>query len=200
MKSRILALFTALTVTLGSLSTVSAAQAAGSDDSRPAADVATDRPNFQIFKDVADQVNRYARFTVFDDVAANIDNGVVTLTGHVTMPYKRDDLEKRVAKVTGVAQVQNKIAVLPVSMFDDELRFRIARAIYGNSAFWHYAAMANPPIHIIVQNGHVTLTGVVNSNVERALARSLATGFGEFDVKNDLKTDAEMQKVLEQIN
>lgn len=200
MKSRMLAIFTALTVTLGSLTTVSAAQAAGSDDTRPAADVATDRPNFQVFKDVADQVNRYARFTVFDDVAANVDNGVVTLTGHVTMPYKRDDLEKRVAKVTGVAQVQNKISVLPVSMFDDELRFRIARAIYGNSSFWHYAAMANPPIHIIVQNGHVTLTGVVNSNVERALARSLAIGFGEFDVKNELKTDAEMQKALEQIN
>jgi hyperosmotically inducible protein len=199
MKSRMLALFTALTVTLGSLSTVSAAQAA-SDDVRPAADVAADRTNYLIFKDVADQVNRYSRFTVFDDVAANVDNGVVTLTGHVTMPYKRDDLERRVAKVTGVAQVQNKIAVLPVSIVDDELRFRIARAIYGNSAFWHYAAMANPPIHIIVQNGHVTLTGVVNSNVERALARSLATGFGEFDIKNDLKTDAEMQKALEQIN
>jgi hyperosmotically inducible protein len=199
MKSRMLALFTALAVSLGSLTTVSAAQAA-SDDSRPAADVASDRTNYLIFKDVADQVNRYSRFTVFDDVAANVDNGVVTLTGHVTMPYKRDDLEKRVAKVNGVAQVQNKISVLPVSIFDDELRFRIARAIYGNSAFWHYAAMANPPIHIIVQNGHVTLTGVVNSNVERALARSLATGFGEFEVKNDLKTDAEMQKALEQIN
>ena len=199
MKSRMWALFTAFTVTLGSLTTVSAA-VAGSDDVRSAVDVASDRTNYAIFKDVADQVNRYARFTVFDDVAANVENGVVTLTGHVTMPYKRDDLEKRVAKVTGVAQVQNKISVLPVSIFDDELRFRIARAIYGNSAFWHYAAMANPPIHIIVQNGHVTLTGVVNSNVERALARSLATGFGEFSVKNDLKTDAEMQKVLEQIN
>jgi hyperosmotically inducible protein len=200
MKSRILALFTALTLlAAGSLTTVSAAVAAPAND-KPALDVVTDRPNFQIFKDVANQVNRYARFTIFDDVAANVENGVVTLTGHVTMPYKRDDLEKRVLKVSGVASVQNKIDVLPVSMFDDELRFRIARAIYGNSAFWHYAAMANPPIHIIVQNGNVTLTGVVNSNVERALARSLATGFGEFSVKNDLKTDAEMQKVLEQIN
>src|SRR5689334_1551028 len=200
MKSRVLALFTALTlVMLGSLTTVSAAQA--SDDARSTMDVpASDRPNFQVFKDVADSVNRYSHFTVFDDVAANVENGVVTLTGHVTMPYKRDDLEKRIVKVNGVAQVQNKITVLPVSIFDDELRFRIARAIYGNSAFWHYAAMANPPIHIIVQNGNVTLTGVVNSNVERALARSLATGFGEFDIKNDLKTDAEMQKALEQIN
>jgi hyperosmotically inducible protein len=194
MKSRMLALFTVVTVVgLGSLTTAGAVFAAS--------DVAvSDSANFAVFKDVAEQVNRYSRFTVFDDVAANVDNGVVTLTGHVTMPYKRDDLEKRVAKVSGVSLVQNKIAVLPVSIFDDELRFRIARAIYGNSAFWQYAAMANPPIHIIVQNGHVTLTGVVNSNVERALARSLATGFGEFSVKNDLKTDAEMKQVLEQIN
>ena len=44
-----------------------------------------------------------------------------------------------------VTQVNNEITVLPVSQFDDELRFRIARAIYSNSAFSNYAAMANPP-------------------------------------------------------
>jgi len=95
--------------------------------------------------------------------------------------------------------VQNKIQVAPVSIFDDELRFRIARAIYGNPAFWHYANMAQPPIHIVVKNGHVTLAGVVNSNVERALARSLATGLGAFDVNNTLKTDDEMKNDLEKI-
>jgi hypothetical protein len=41
--------------------------------------------------------------------------------------------------------------------------------------------------------------GVVNSNVERQLARSLATGFGEFEVRNELKTDAEAQEALEKI-
>ena len=95
--------------------------------------------------------------------------------------------------------VQNDITVLPVSPFDDELRYRISRAIYGNSAFWHYAAMANPPIHIVVENGRVTLSGVVQSNVERMLARSLATSFGAFSVKNELKTDAEMKDLLEKI-
>jgi osmotically-inducible protein OsmY len=89
--------------------------------------------------------------------------------------------------------------VLPVSQFDDGLRFRIARAIYGNSSFWNYAAMANPPIHIVVNRGHVTLTGTVNSNVERVLARSLAVGFGEFNVVNELKTDAEVREALEKI-
>jgi osmotically-inducible protein OsmY len=158
-----------------------------------------DRENYDVFKDVSTQVNRYVNFTVFDDVSASVSEGVVTLSGHVTMPYKRQDLERRVANISGVREVQNKIEVLPVSPFDDELRYRIARAIYGNPTFWHYAAMANPPIHIVVERGHVTLTGVVNSNVERALARSLATGFGEFSVKNELKTDAEMKDLLEKI-
>jgi osmotically-inducible protein OsmY len=57
--------------------------------------------------------------------------------------------------------------------------------------------MANPPIHIVVEHGRVTLTGVVGSDVDRMLARSLATGFGEFSVKNDLKTDAEIREALE---
>ena len=126
-----------------------------------------------------------------------VDNGKVELTGWVTMPFKRDDLEKRVRKVEGVASVDNKIGVLPVSQFDDELRFRIAKAIYSNSSFWNYAAMANPPIRVVVNRGRVTLEGVVQSNVERMLARSLASGFGEFDLKNDLKTDAEVREALE---
>ena len=104
-----------------------------------------------------------------------VDDGVVTLTGKVTMPYKSNDIEKRVAKLTGVKQVSNRIEVLPVSQFDDELRFGIARAIYGNSNFWGYGSMVNPPIHIIVEHGHVTLEGVVNSNVDRMLARSIAS-------------------------
>ena len=59
--------------------------------------------------------------------------------------------------------------------------------------------MPNPPIHIVVENGRVTLAGVVQNNVERMLARSLATTFGAFSVKNELKTDAEMKELLEKL-
>jgi hyperosmotically inducible periplasmic protein len=155
------------------------------------------RKNDEIFKDVQDQVLTYAQFTIFDDVSAAIDNGVVTLEGKVTMPFKRDDIGRRVQKVPGVTHVENKIAVLPVSPFDDDLRYAIARAIYGSSAFWSYASMANPPIHIIVDHGRVTLTGVVNSEVDRMLARSLASSFGAFSVTSQLKTDAEMKAILD---
>jgi osmotically-inducible protein OsmY len=153
--------------------------------------------DYQIFKAVAQSVQAYPMYTIFDDIGASVDNGVVTLVGKVTMPYKREELAKRISRVKGVVKVENRIDVLPVSRFDEELRYRIARAIYGNSSFWQYASMANPPIHIVVENGRVTLTGVVNSNVERMLARSLATSFGAFSVTNDLKTDAEMNGVLD---
>jgi len=155
-----------------------------------------DRKDFQVAKDIATSVQRYTRFTIFDDISANVKDGVVTLTGKVTMPYKREDIEKRVAKVDGVLGVTNEISVLPVSQFDDELRYRIARSIYNNSNFWNYAIMPNPPIHIVVEHGRVTLTGVVQSNVDRMLARSLATQFGALSVTNALKTDAEMSDAV----
>jgi hyperosmotically inducible protein len=129
-----------------------------------------------------------------------VENGQVVLSGWVTMPYKRDDLEQRVRRVDGVESVENGIGVLPVSIFDDQLRFRIARAIYGNSSFWQCASLVNPPIHIVVNRGRVSLEGVVNSNVERMLARSLATGFGAFEVTNLLQTDAEVRESLSASN
>jgi len=160
---------------------------------------AADRKDLQVANDVSRQVLTYPQFSIFDSVHMQVDDGIVTLTGKVTMPYKKTDIEKRVARIDGVREVANKITVLPVSSFDDELRFRIARAIYGNSNFWNYGSMANPPIHVIVENGHVTLDGVVNSNTDRMLARSIASSFGAFSVTNDLKTDAEVEQELEHL-
>ena len=51
--------------------------------------------------------------------------------------------------------------MLPPVPEDDDLRHRVAKAIYGNPSFWSYAAMSNPPIHIIVERGQVTLKGTV---------------------------------------
>lgn len=155
--------------------------------------LAQDRRDIRLADDIGRSVTSYVRLTIFDDINATVENGMVVLTGRVTMPYKKGDLEKRIAQLDGVRGVRNEIGVLPVSQFDEELRYRVSRAIYGNPSFWNYAAMANPPIHIIVEGGHVTLAGVVNSNVERMLARSLATGLGELSVTNALKTDAEVK-------
>jgi hyperosmotically inducible protein len=159
-----------------------------------------DRPDHVVFNDVAREVRRYVHYTIFDDVNASVESGTVTLTGAVTMPYKKDDIGKRVARVAGVRTVRNLITVLPVSNFDDGLRYRAARAIYGNPNFWNYAAMANPPIHIVVDRGRITLSGVVFSDVDRMLARSAASSLGAFSVTNALKTDAEVKEQLERID
>jgi hyperosmotically inducible protein len=138
---------------------------------------------------VAEIVRQYVHFGIFDDISIQVENRSVTLTGRVTMPYKRDDIVARVRKIDGVRDLTNSIEVLPVSLYDSDLRDRLARAIYGNPAFRHYASMVNPPIHIVVENGRVTLTGAVNSDVEKMLAYSLAQVPGVMSVKNELKTD-----------
>ena len=71
------------------------------------------RQDFQVFKDVAASVDRYTQFTIFDDVSASVKDGVVTLTGKVTMPYKKTDIEKRVAKVNGVVTVRDQMGKGP---------------------------------------------------------------------------------------
>jgi hyperosmotically inducible protein len=143
--------------------------------------------------DLADRVSAtirgYASFGIFDDISIEVENRAVTLTGRVTMPFKRNDIEAKVKQIDGVRSLVNRVEVLPVSIYDSELRQRLALAIYGNPAFRHYASMVTPPIHIVVENGHVTLTGAVFSNVEKVLASSLAQIPGALSVKNELKTD-----------
>lgn len=133
-------------------------------------------------------VGAYSRLTIFDDVSVVVQDGAVTLTGKVTMAFKRRELGERLAAIDGVRALRNEIGVLPVSSDDDDLRKRVARAIYGNFAFRRYAAMPHPPIHIVVENGRVTLAGVVPTDLDRALALSLAAGEGEGPVTCALRT------------
>jgi len=160
---------------------------------------AGDRKNLEVFNDVSKTVQRYSFFTIFDSVHASVVDGVVTLDGKVTMPYKASDIAKRVANVEGVTEVVNHLEVLPVSLFDNQLRTRIARAIYSNSSLSTYGLGPNPSIHIIVEGGHVTLDGVVMNNMDRQIARTVVGSFTTFGVKNELKTDEEVKQDLEKL-
>lgn len=140
-------------------------------------------------RQVMGAIRGYSNFTIFDDVSVAVSNRAVTLTGRVTMPFKRNDIAARVAKIDGVKDLVNGIEVLPVSIEDSRLRMRVAQAIYGNSTFWHYASMVNPPIHIVVERSRITLTGCVNSEVERMLAYALAQVDGSLSVANELRVD-----------
>ena len=91
----------------------------------------------------------------------------------------------------GVTSVTNDLKVLPLSTFDDQLRRRVASAIYRDSVLSRYALQAVPPIHIIVENGRVTLEGVVNNEMEKNVAgiRASSAGLSFGPVTNNLRVE-----------
>jgi osmotically-inducible protein OsmY len=141
---------------------------------------------------VAAKLRRYVFFTIFDDVDVEVNDGAATLTGYVTMPYKSQAMVDLASRVDGVQQVVDKLEVLPVSGFDDQIRYAAAVRIYNDPLFWNYAIQVNPPIHIVVKHGRVTLTGVVISEVERRKAEQIARSiFGVLSVQNTLRLERE---------
>jgi hyperosmotically inducible protein len=127
---------------------------------------------------VAHEVILYPWYGVWDAVDLRAENGKVALSGVVNQPFKKRDIESLVARIPGVSGVTSEIKVLPLSSFDDQLRLRLARAIYGDPTLSRYALRAQPPIHILVDNGHVTLVGVVGSQLEKNIAGIRASGAG----------------------
>jgi hyperosmotically inducible protein len=132
----------------------------------------------QIEQKVIHEIRMYPKYSIFDNIKIRVDNGNVELLGQVSEPYKKSDLQRLAAHVTGVSSVTNDIEVLPLSPFDNRLRMQVARAIYRDPVLSRYAIEAVPPIHIIVDNGHVTLEGVVSTEMEKDVAGIRANGAG----------------------
>jgi hyperosmotically inducible protein len=132
----------------------------------------------QIAKQITHEIRMYSRYTIWDDVNFRVANGQVELLGAVSQPYKKSDLQRIVAQVPGVTSVTNELKVLPLSPFDDRIRLQVARAVYGDPVLNRYALNPLPPIHIVVDNGRVTLTGVVNTEMEKQVAGIRASGAG----------------------
>lgn len=136
------------------------------------------------------EIVTYYGYGVFDNVVLEAKGDTLIVSGQVTQPFKKQDIGNFLTRVRGVAAVENNLEVLPPSFFDDQLRFRLARAIYGSSNFLRYGIQANPPIHIIVKNGDVTLEGAVASKFDRTLAEMAARNVGlSFSVTNNLRID-----------
>ncbi|MCX6620248.1 MAG: BON domain-containing protein [Acidobacteria bacterium] len=142
----------------------------------------------QLEKKVRHELVMLPWFSVFDNLTYRVDGGTVTLLGEVTRPTLRSSAENVVKRIEGVSKVNNQIEVLPLSPFDDSVRLRTARAIYGFPSLQRYGLGTQPSIRIIVKNGNVSLEGVVNSHGDRNLAGIRANGvFGAFSVTNNLR-------------
>jgi hyperosmotically inducible periplasmic protein len=142
----------------------------------------------RIQKQVRHELNMLPYVNVFDDMSFSVDqNGVVTLNGEVTRPVLKSDAANVVKRIEGVERVENNIQVLPVSFFDNGLRVRLYRTIYSGPLA-RYSLGVQKPIRIIVENGHVKLVGVVDSEFDKNIAGIRANSVpGTFSVQNDLK-------------
>ena len=143
----------------------------------------------RIQKQVLHKLNMLPYVNAFDYMTFTVDaNGTVTLNGDVTNPVLKSDAANAVKRVEGVEHVDNKIQVLPLSYFDNGLRVRLFRTIYGYGPLQLYGVGANKSIRIIVDNGHVTLLGIVDNNADKIIAGMRAGEVpGVFSVENQLQ-------------
>ena len=141
----------------------------------------------KLAKEVRHQLVMLPWYSVFDNLAFQVEGDKVILSGQVTRPTLKSDAEAAVKSIEGVASVVNNIEVLPVSPMDDQLRRAVFHAIYGEAGLQRYAIQAVPTIHIIVKNGNVTLEGVVDNETDKNLAGLRANEVPNvFSVKNNL--------------
>ena len=129
----------------------------------------------ELLDKVVEKINKNVFYSIYDWVTIRVENGIVTLSGWVYEPWHKPLYLHQVQKVPGVTEIQNDIQVLPVSLYDDQIRRRAARIIYDTDEFEPFSNIMTPPIHIIVDNGKVTLEGYVTSIYQKALADNLIT-------------------------
>jgi hyperosmotically inducible periplasmic protein len=126
----------------------------------------------------------------FDYFALGVKDGVVTVEGQDLTGVGRDEALADIYNMPGVKDVIADISLEPVSPFDDGIRIRTARVIYRDPVLSKYAIDPARPIRIIVDNGHVTLYGAVDSAMDKQVAGIRANQiFGAFSVDNKLAVE-----------
>jgi hyperosmotically inducible protein len=132
----------------------------------------------QLARKVRHELLMLPYYSVFTDLAFKLDGSVVTLEGACPPDPPWDikkDAENVVKRIPGVTQVVNNVRELPLSDMDWQIRRAEAKAIYGDSQIGtRYGYQALPSIHIIVDNGHVTLEGVVDTQMDDTIIRMRA--------------------------
>ena len=149
-----------------------------------------------IEKATGHEIRMYPHYTIWDNLTYRVQNGTVELNGEVSQPYKKDDLARLVQRIPGVVSVVNNIKVLPLSPNDDRLRAQVARAIFRDPVLSRYSVQPVPSIHIIVDNGRVTLEGIVANESDKNIAgiRANSAGLSFGMVTNNLIVENSIKK------
>ena len=177
----------------------------------------------RIVQQVQKKLGSLTNYGVFDWITFGFHGKTLVLKGYASRPILKSDAGNAVKGIPGIDSVDNQIQVLPLSPNDDRIRAAVYNRIYTQPALRKYnanqgslaralgpggrsvALMAggitnDPPIgyhaiHIIVNNGNVTLYGVVNNEMDSAIAGIQANQApGAFSVDNDLIVQGQASK------
>ncbi|SEC06868.1 BON domain-containing protein [Terriglobus roseus] len=164
----------------------------------------------RIVQEVRHRLLSLSNYSVFDSLSFGMQGRTIVLRGFASRPTLKQDAQRAVKDIPGVETVNNQIKVLPTSPMDDGIRIGVYRRIYTQPALRKYTGApvgfgaapsvaleaggitADPPrgyhaIHIIVDHGHVTLTGVVDRESDANIASMQANGTpGVFSVDNEI--------------
>ena len=169
----------------------------------------------RIVQEVQKKLGNLSNYSVFDWITFGIHGKTIVLKGYASRPILKSDAANALKGIPGIESVDNEIEVLPNSPNDDRIRAAVYNRVYTQPALRKYnanqgslaqamgpggrrfAMMAggitnDPPIgfhaiHIIVKNGNVILYGVVNNDMDKAIAGMQANSApGAFSVDNDL--------------
>ena len=88
--------------------------------------------------EVRKELMRLPYYGAFDFLVFSVNGPTVTLGGEVYNASIKKDAEREVKRISGVENVVNNIEVLPVSPFDDDIRWAAFRAIYHDSSLSRY--------------------------------------------------------------
>jgi len=140
-----------------------------------------------ITREVRHELAMLPWYSIFDNLEYRVTGGNVTLMGQVVQPALKSEAEAAVKKIEGVQSVDNQIQILPPAPADDQIRRAEFHAIYGDPSLQRYAVGYLQAIHIIVDNGHVTLEGAVANQADKNVAGIRAnTVPNVFSVTNNL--------------
>jgi osmotically-inducible protein OsmY len=133
--------------------------------------------------------------TPFNAISVQVQDGTATLAGDAYGPVDAASAVALAANTPGVKNVVNEVRVDPLSPMDDRSRMQLFRTIYGFPTLSKYAMDPAKPIRISVQNGNVTLHGVVDSQMDKDVAGIRANSVpGIFKVTNDLKVAGKTER------
>jgi hypothetical protein len=172
----------------------------------------------RIVQTVQRRILRLPEYGVFDDIRFAVNGQTIILSGQASRPILKNAVESALKGIEGIARVDNRIEALPFQRFDEDIRFRAYQAIYSHPALSRYnpnrgvplftspaaleaglsldPPLGYHPIHIIVRNSRLKLTGVVQNISDKTLAGLIANSLANvFEVENDLAVADEMKPI-----